>query len=149
MKPTPLGWPRISTTIFYEEPTRAIDWICRAFGFELRLKIEGDGDRIEHSELTYGGGLIMVGTASETPRPHREFAKSPRQVGGCTQAMCVVVDDVDGHCAHARAAGAEIVEEPTTHDYGEDYWSDRTYLARDLEGHYWWFMQRVRDQGTK
>ena len=24
------------------------------------------------------------------------------------------------------------------------YWRDRTCEARDLEGHHWWFMQRLR-----
>ena len=54
------------------------------------------------------------------------------------------MDDVDVHCQRARAAGAKIVEEPVTNDYGEEYWADRTYRAEDLEGHQWWFMQRVR-----
>lgn len=34
--------------------------------------------------------------------------------------MCVFVDDVDAHCAHARAAGAEIFGEPETNDYGAE-----------------------------
>ena len=37
-----------------------IDWYCRAFGFEIRLKVEGDRGQIEHSELTYGDGMIFV-----------------------------------------------------------------------------------------
>jgi uncharacterized glyoxalase superfamily protein PhnB len=61
-----------------------------------------------------------------------------------TQTLCVFVDDVDAHCARAKAAGATILNEPKTTDYGEEYWTDRAYLARDLEGHQWWFMQRVR-----
>ena len=55
------------------------------------------------------------------------------------------VEDVDAHCARARAAGAMIVDEPTVHDYGEDYWADRSYGAVDPEGHLWWFTQRIRD----
>src|SRR5688572_76561 len=50
-KPLPMGWPRISGAVFYDEPARAIDWLCAAFGFEVRLKVEGEGGRIEHSEL--------------------------------------------------------------------------------------------------
>ena len=41
------------------------------------------------------------------------------------------VDDADAQWAHARARAAHIFEEPGTHDYGEDYWSDRSYGARD------------------
>ena len=29
-------------------------------------------------------------------------------------------------------------------DYGEDYWADKSYQAQDLEGHRWWFCERVR-----
>ena len=57
----------------------------------------------------------------------------------------VFVDDVDAHCARARAAGARIADEPKVHDYGEDYWADRSYGAVDPEGHLWWFTQRVRE----
>ena len=74
-------------------------------------------------------------------------SKSPRDAGGNTQALCVVVDDADAHCARARAAGATISMDPETHDYGEEYWADRTYQAIDLEGHAWWFMQRLRQPG--
>jgi uncharacterized glyoxalase superfamily protein PhnB len=72
--------------------------------------------------------------------------RSPRSLGGAnTQALAVFVDDVDAHCASARAQGVKILEGPVTHDYGEAYWADRTYRAEDLEGHQWWFMQRVRE----
>src|SRR5256714_15566088 len=146
MNKPPEGWPRISSSVFYQDPAKAIDWLCRAFGFEVRLKIEGEGGRIEHSELVFGEGLIMVGR--EGGASHRTVplpTKSPRSLGGAiTQALAVFVDDVDAHCERARAAGAKIIEPPTTQDYGDDYWSDRGYRAEDLEGHQWWFMQRVR-----
>lgn len=151
IKPTPAGWPRISSSIFYDDAATAIDWLCRVFGFDLRLRVEGEGGRIEHSELTYGDGLIMVGQAGgKTDRAVPLPTASPRATGGkLTQALCIIVDDVDGHCAAARAAGATIVEPPETHDYGDDYWADRSYRAVDLEGHHWWFMQRVREPGQR
>jgi uncharacterized glyoxalase superfamily protein PhnB len=63
--------------------------------------------------------------------------------------MMVFVDDADAHCEHARANGALIVTEPATTDYGEDWWTDRGYEGADLEGHHWWFVQRLRDQKPK
>ena len=149
MNRPPEGWPRISSSLFYQDPARAIDWLCRAFGFEVRLKVEGEGGRIEHSELVFGEGLIMVG--SEGGASHRATplpGRSPRSLGGAvTQALCVFVDDVDAHCERAKAAGAKVIEPPTTSDYGEEYWSDRSYRAVDLEGHQWWFMQRMKGHG--
>ena len=145
MKATPSGWPRMSSSVYCRDPAAMIDWLCRAFGFEVRLKVEGEGGRIEHSELTYGEGLIMVG-GERTGSASRWGVdmRSPRAAGCNTQGLMVFVDDVDAHCAQARAAGARIVDEPSVHDYGEEYWADRAYGAVDPEGHLWWFVQRLR-----
>ncbi len=146
MKPTPVGWPRISSGVFYRDPAAMIDWLCRAFGFEVRIKVVDDDGHVAHSELTFGDGLIMVG--GEKHGPARRFGvdmTSPHSAGCNTQNLMVYVDDVDGHCARARAAGAAIVEEPSLHDYGEAYWADRAYGATDPEGHLWWFVQRLRN----
>ncbi len=148
MKPPPPDWPRISSALYYEDAAKAIDWLCQSFGFEVRIKIEGDGGSIEHSELTYGEGLIMVAQAGLANKP--SFRKSPRSLAGSnTQNIMVYVDDVEAHCKQARAAGARIVSEPTTTDHGEDYWTDRGYECEDLEGHHWWFYQRLRDPKPK
>lgn len=147
MKNPPPGWPRISSAVYYDEAARAIDWLCNAFGFEVQLNVEGEGGTIEHSELVFGGGLVMVGEAKK-PGGKFPYRKSPREIGGSnTQSMMIYVDDVEAHCAHARKAGAKIVVEPTTHDYGEEYWTDRGYECEDLEGHHWWFYQRMRNPG--
>jgi uncharacterized glyoxalase superfamily protein PhnB len=147
MKPTPRGWPRLSTAIFYDDAAAAIDWLCRAFGFEVRLKVEGDGGRIEHSELTYGEALVMVAQSGHRPkRPNFPPGASPRSINGAnTQSLMLFVDNVDEHCARARKAGAQVLEEPAVHDYGKDYWADRSYGTLDCEGHLWWFTERVRN----
>ena len=67
MKATPKGWPRLSTAIYYDDAAGAIDWLCSAFGFEVRLKVEGDGGHIVHSELVYGEAVIMVAQSGERP----------------------------------------------------------------------------------
>lgn len=144
MKAPPKGWPRMSASVFYEDPHAAIDWLCRAFGFELRLKVEGDSGDIVHSELAYGEALVMVG-GTRGKEPWQVMYRSPQSIGGgVTCALCFHVENVDAHHAVAVAAGAKIMREPITNDYGDDYWSDRSYGALDLEGHLWWFMQRMR-----
>jgi uncharacterized glyoxalase superfamily protein PhnB len=140
MKPTPKGWPRFASALFYEDAATAIDWLCRAFDFQIRIKVEGEGGSITHSELEFGDGLIMVSGVSRDKRH-----ASPRALEGAnTQSLVVQVDDVDAHCARARAAGAKILSEPVVTDYGPEYWADRCYEAEDPEGHRWWFAQRVR-----
>lgn len=147
MKPSPAGWPRISSCLAYRDAPGMIDWLCQHFGFEVRLKVDGDAGDVIHSELTYGDGLIMVSSerdATSTGTPMR--SRSPQSVaGGNTQSLMVYVDDVDAHCAKARAGGATITSELSDHDYGEDYWTDRSYGALDPEGHQWWFAQRIRN----
>ncbi|MEO7919727.1 MAG: VOC family protein [Thermoanaerobaculia bacterium] len=145
MKPTPPGWPRISSALSYDEGSKAIDFLCDAFGFELRLKVEGDEGRIVHSELVFGEGIVMVADVEGKAEKCPQMA-SPVQVGAKnTQSLMVYVDDVEAHCAQARAAGARIVKEPTTTDYGEEYWTDRGYECVDPGGHHWWFQQRLRN----
>jgi uncharacterized glyoxalase superfamily protein PhnB len=138
MKPTPSGWPRISSCLTYDDPKAAITWLCKAFGFEVRLIVETGAGSIAHSELMYGDdGVIMVGGADP------EHWQSPRRLGGCTQSIMVYVDDIEAHLAQAKSHGAQVYRELATSDYGDEYWSDRTYGAIDCEGHRWWFTQRM------
>ena len=140
MNPTPKGWPRLSSALFYEDAAAAIAWICRAFDFQIRIKVDGENGAVVHSELEYGEALVMVAAASPEKR-----GTSPRSLQGAnTQSLFLYVDDIDAHCARARAAGAKILTEPTVSDYGEEYWADRGYEAEDPEGHRWWFAQRLR-----
>ena len=146
MKPTPKGWQRFSPTVIYEDARTMIDWLCNAFGFEVRLLVEPEPGIVEHSELAYGEGLIMVSQAKNEANPRFGVPmRGPSIVGGVnTQNIMVFVDDAAAHCEHARAAGARIIDEVSIHDYGEDYWIDRSYGALDPEGHMWWFSERVR-----
>jgi uncharacterized glyoxalase superfamily protein PhnB len=89
----------------------------------------------------------MVGQEDPaSPRAWKRSMRSPQSLeGATTQSIMFFVDDADAHCKHARARGARIVEEPATHDYGDDYWADRCYGALDPEGHMWWIAQRLRN----
>ena len=92
--------------------------------------------------------VSQAGGSSDRKRPLP--TRSPRAVDGVnTQMLAIFVDDADAHCARARAAGGKVHEQPTTTDYGDDYWSDRSYGANDCEGHQWWFMQRLRAEKPK
>jgi uncharacterized glyoxalase superfamily protein PhnB len=150
MKATPPDWPRVSPAIFYDDALGAIDWLCRAFDFEVRIKILGKDGRLAHSELSYGDGVIMVAQGATSGGASRRVTRSPQSLDGAnTQSLMLYVDDVDAHCARARSAGAVIDAEPSLHDYGEEYWADRSYGCRDLEQHHWWFSQRVRTATKK
>lgn len=123
--------------LFYRDPFAALDFLEHAFGFERTMVITDEQGSLGHSQMSYGagGGTIMVGT--EWSEDH----KSPASVGRkCTQTVHVhIEEDIDAHCERARAAGAEILAEPQDQFYG-----DRTYRARDPEGHMWTFSRPVR-----
>jgi uncharacterized glyoxalase superfamily protein PhnB len=42
MKPPPPGWSRISSALYCDDPIKAIDWLCHAFGFEVQIKVVND-----------------------------------------------------------------------------------------------------------
>ena len=127
-----------SSSIFDRDPKVALEWLQRAFGFELTMLIESpDGDvRKMHAEMSFAGrGRVMVGAEWAA------WAKSPRSVQGAnTQSLHVQLEeDLDAHCERARNAGAVIVAEPADQFFGA-----RTYRALDLEGHVWTFSRVVR-----
>jgi uncharacterized glyoxalase superfamily protein PhnB len=131
--------PTFTATAIYRDPKAALDWLSRAFGFEVTMAIEGPEDAPEmcHYEMAVDGqGRIMIGSE------WADWTRSPASVGGVnTQAMHVhVTSDIDAHCERARAAGATILAEPADQFYG-----DRTYRAADPEGHVWTFAAHVRD----
>jgi len=146
MKPTPPDWPRFTSGVVYADAAAAITWLCNAFAFEVRLRVDDAVGKVAHCELVYGDGVIMIAQEGDPAAAGwRSLLRSPGQTGGrVNQHVMIYVDDVDAHCAQARRFGAKIVQEPTTQDYGADYWSDRSYGAVDPEGHLWWIAQRLR-----
>lgn len=147
MKPSPPGWPRIASSLFYQDAHAAIAWLVQAFGFSVELKVESPEGSVLHSQLRFGDGLVMVseGRGDRARRFGLPLCSPLDCKGANTQALMLYVDDVLAHCAHARAAGARIVLEPVLQDYGPEYWADRCYGALDLDGHLWWFCERVRN----
>lgn len=127
--------PSLISAVSYRDPKRAIDFLERAFGFELFMLIEDGEGNLVHSEMRFGNAAVMVG--GEWSDDHR----SPASLGGRnTQSIHIKIDaDADAHCEQARAAGAEIIMAPETQFYG-----DRTYRCRDPEGHIWTVGQTVR-----
>jgi uncharacterized glyoxalase superfamily protein PhnB len=136
MEPAMAAHPSFTPALCYVDPKPMLDWLRDAFGFELDLLIEDEAGKLAHSQMSFGNGLVMIG--NEWSADH----KSPKSIGmKCTQTVHIhVEEDIDAHCERARRAGAEIIQEPDTQFYG-----DRTYRARDPEGHIWTFGQTVKE----
>jgi uncharacterized glyoxalase superfamily protein PhnB len=135
MADDPFGHSALGSGIFYKDPRAALAWLEAAFGFEPSMVVSDSDGKLVHSEMRFGDGYIVVDSE------WADHIASPSSVGGKnTQSVYVrLKDGLDAHCDHARAAGAEITEEPADQFYGE-----RLYRARDPEGHVWTFTQTVR-----
>jgi uncharacterized glyoxalase superfamily protein PhnB len=117
----------------YRDANAAIEWFCKAFGSEKHLVVPGENGTVAHAQLTFGNGMIMLGSAREDE--FGQWVKPPTEIGGIgTQSAYVIVEDADAHCARAKAAGAEIVMEVEDQDYG-----GRLYSCLDPQGHLWSF----------
>jgi uncharacterized glyoxalase superfamily protein PhnB len=122
--------PDIYPAIRYRDAPAALAWLAEEFGCREQFVVRGEGDTIVHAQISLGRGIVMVGSMMDDDLG----LKSPAELGGVTQAIYVCLDDVDGHHARARAAGAEIVRPLQDTEYGS-----REYTARDREGHLWSF----------
>ena len=120
----------------YRDALEAIDFLCTAFGFEKQAVYVNaeEQDIVDHAQLTYGGGMVMLGSARDDTAFSKHMVQ-PDEVGGReTQCACVTVRDVRAHYETAKAAGARIVDEYEEKEYG-----GAGYSARDPEGHLWYF----------
>lgn len=118
--------------LIYDDIAAAQAFLVRAFGFEAgALERDRDG-RVVHGEVSINGSAIWM---------HRATAEhgltSPKKLPMVSSGVVVLVDDVDGHCRRARAAGAVIEREPADQPYAQ-----REYSARDPEGGRWYFATR-------
>ena len=107
----------------YPDVPAAVDWLCRAFGFELRLRIGAHRAQLAHGD----GALVVAARAADAPAP-------------AGMSVMLRVADADVHCARSRAHGAVIVAAPADFPYGE-----RQYSALDPAGHAWTFSQTLAD----
>jgi uncharacterized glyoxalase superfamily protein PhnB len=117
--------------VVYADVGNAIDWLCQAFGFSERLRVEREGV-VFHAQLVYAEGAIMLGREGGEYRAARP--------GEVHQYVHVTVQDADRHFERAKQSGARIVNPPHDTPFGE-----RQYTAEDPEGHRWAFSQHIAD----
>ena len=114
----------------YRDPHAGIAWLEEALGFERIAVHEGEDGSVAHAELSFRGGRIMLGTATDPSEGgYAAIAQPPG-----SSSVYVVVDDPDALHARALAAGADVVMPLTDQDYGS-----RDFAVRDPEGNLWSF----------
>jgi len=117
----------------YKDAHAAIAWLEKAFGLERNLVIDGPDGTVAHAQLSFGGsGMVMLGS-STNQSPEAQFYATPDEIGGrVTSALYLVAPDCEPVYASAKAAGAHVVMELRTMEYG-----GKAFAVRDPEGYRW------------
>ena len=119
----------------YRDAPAAIEWLCNTFGFEKHLVVPNEDGTIAHAQLSFGNGMVMLGSVQKDETEFGRLMKQPDEIGGGqTQSSYMVVIDADAGYASAKAAGAKIAMDIKDEDYG-----GRGFSCFDLEGHLWNF----------
>jgi uncharacterized glyoxalase superfamily protein PhnB len=108
----------------YADVGKAVEWLCRTFGFVERLRIGN-----HRAQLSFGDGSIVVARK-----------QGDRRGAGLAHSVMVRLADIDSHFQRAKKCGARIVHPPADYPYGE-----RQYTVEDIGGHIWTFSQTVAD----
>jgi uncharacterized glyoxalase superfamily protein PhnB len=119
----------VTPVLVYPDVRGAVAWLEQAFGFEEKVRI-GDAHR---SQMRVGedGAIVVADVRRDQVAP----------TGGVvTQLLKLRVPDVDAAFERAREAGARVLEEPRTWEYGE-----RSGVVEDPGGHRWELTQTLED----
>jgi uncharacterized glyoxalase superfamily protein PhnB len=107
----------------YPDIGKAVDWLCAAFGFTLRIRIAN-----HRAQVNVGDGAVVL----------TELAEGQRVDAG--HSMLIRVENVDQHHARAIKQGAKVLRPPADYPYGE-----RQYTVEDFAGRRWTFSQSIAD----
>jgi uncharacterized glyoxalase superfamily protein PhnB len=122
----------LASAVSYQNAKVAFRRLEHVFGFEPLLVLVDADDNLAHAEMTYCESIVMIG--NEWSDDH----KNPKSIGVKNRQSVHVRlaegDDIDARRAHARAPVADIQQEPES-----QFYSDRTYRAKDLESYIWTF----------
>ena len=120
--------PQVTPYLYYSDATEALAFLVEAFGFaEIEAFRDEDG-HVLHAQVSTGDGVVLLGPGMA------EFGTQPvAGEAGVSSRTFVQVDDPDGHCERARAAGATILVEPG--DFGPNH----IYITSDVGGQQWIF----------
>src|SRR5580658_3425392 len=110
------------------------DFLVNAFGFRTGGVFRDAAGSAVHGEVEAGDTTIWL---------HRVLPEQGLETTDtASSGLVIFVDDVDAHFARAKSAGAQVDSEPADQFYGQ-----REYGARDLDGHRWWFATPLAPKG--
>jgi uncharacterized glyoxalase superfamily protein PhnB len=131
--------PQIIPYLYYENATKALDFLVEAYGFEVKSAIRDDDGDVLTAQLRTGDGVVMIG-----PGMDGFGTRGVQDPEWATTRMFVYVDDVDAHFEKARSAGARILTEPEVH-----FSDNKIYVTADCGGQQWIFAEPIDSAGEK
>jgi uncharacterized glyoxalase superfamily protein PhnB len=117
----------------YPDVREAVKYLEEVFGFRERLQIAD-----HRSQMQIGDGDMIVAEYIDRDRRPQPGADH------VSHQIMVRIADVRSHFDHAESSGAEILQPPTDHFFGE-----RQYVVKDIGGHRWTFSQTIADSDPK
>jgi uncharacterized glyoxalase superfamily protein PhnB len=124
--------PTIYPSMQYRDCSAAIDWLTSVLGFTPHLIVPGRAGRIDHAELRFGNGLVMVSSTTDTGLDWLGEAPGPANVSLVAEGPSAV----DAIYARVQASGVRIVRELTDTSYGK-YGDSHGFTCADAEGNRW------------
>lgn len=117
----------------YKDAPAAIEWLCTVLGYSEHLVIPARPKTIAHAQLTQGDGMIMLNSRNDND--YSQHIRTPKEVNEVnTQSPLLNIEEAEiaAHYAQAVKAGADILQELKSEEYGGQY-----YSCKNPEGHLW------------
>ena len=122
----------IIPSLRYRDAHAAIEWLVCAFGMQKQAVYDGPDGTVAHAQLTHGSGMIMLGSSTNAS-PHGHLYATPAEIGGrVTSPLYLIAEDCEAVYVSAKAAGADVVMELKTMEYG-----GQAFAVLDPEGYLW------------
>ena len=124
--------PTIYPSLQYRDCPAAIDWLTTVLGLTRHLVVSGAQGRIDHAELRFRNGLVMLSSATADGSDWLGLPVGLSNVSLVAPSAAAV----DALYARVQRAGARIVRELADSDYGP-YGTSHGFTCLDAEGHRW------------
>ena len=115
--------------VVVDDPDRALTFYRDALGLEVRNDVANEGSRWITVGSASQPGVAIVLTNFLNGSPADREAVAGLVAKGALNGVHFRSDDVDATFETVRAAGAEIVQEPT-----EQFWGTKDFAVRDPSG---------------
>lgn len=135
--PIPSHYRRVTPALVVRGCAEALKFYAEVFQAKERMRFDGPGGTIAHSEIEIGDAVVIV----EDESPYLGTKAPPAEgLEGSPTFLFVYVEDVDAVVARAVELGATLKRAPQDQFYG-----DRDAFLIDPFGHGWTVASHVED----